>query len=409
MTKGKDMPNDAVTEAIKKDIDEILAAKKAANLQFFDGEAGLSGKQEIAEQFHESLVQAAARVQVDISRIPVSSQRPLIGPFLTLFKRLVRKSTSWLYQPLFTQISSFNAGIIDILNKMTLQLMQIEHKEANLRKEVQNLSDLEQRLESYRAEAAFLQSKLSLALQHQKTSREKKTVAASVEPEESLEDIFTGTGWSYRSFERKFRGTEALIKERQHIYLKDIQVAFNKCGGYALDIGAGRGEFLELCREAGIPAKGVDLDKEMVELCQKKGLSVEYADGLAYLEALPDESLCALTAFQLVEHLTPEQLWHLTQNAVVKLKPGGLVLLETLNPESFYSLIKYFYLDLTHVKPIPSATLKFLLEAAGLKQVEVQFSSPVPKEVQLDGTDANINKLNELLFGYQDYAVLGWR
>jgi O-antigen chain-terminating methyltransferase len=140
----------------------------------------------------------------------------------------------------------------------------------------------------------------------------------------------------------------------------------------------------------------------------QKGLQVEKADGLSLLNSISDESLCALTAFQVVEHLTPDQIWQFVQTALIKLKPGGVIILETVNPDSLFAL-KNFYLDLSHQKPVASPTLQFLLEAAGFKEVKVKFSSSVPEEIQLKGHDEATNKINDLLFGYQDYAVLGWR
>jgi O-antigen chain-terminating methyltransferase len=453
---------DIVIEDIKRDIKEILAAKRAANPDVFLSFNEYKKVDFLAREFQYSLEQAAGKAQVDINRVPVQSLRPFWGKFITIFKRAIRKSTYWLYQPLFTHISSFNTTVSGLLGELVQKLEMIwkendqrlqkinqyleqrsQEDTTNLKQlstemdaklnqtfvsaatdkaEVQReitevrhcvqdlsgkLSNFQKTIDDYRLEAAFLRAKLALVLQYKQTG---KLPGENVEqPVIGQKNVsFENDAWLYNVFEQNFRGPENLIKERQRAYLPDVQNAFAAHGGYVLDIGAGRGEFLELCREVGISAKGVDTNELMVGHCQEKNLDVKKADGTDYLQTIPDESLCALTAFQVIEHITPDQLWKLVQAALVKIKPGGLIVLETVNPESFYSF-KNFYLDLTHQKPIPPATLHFLLEAAGFRKVEVRFSSPLPKNVQLNGDDEYTRKLNEILFGSQDYAVLGWR
>ncbi|SHJ00928.1 class I SAM-dependent methyltransferase [Desulfofundulus thermosubterraneus] len=462
------MGEDPVIQAIKRDIEELLVTKRTVTSGFSAAaDLGANG-QGVMEEIRWALNRAAEKAQVDMNRIPVRSLRPFWSPFITFFKRAVRKSTYWLYQPLFQQITNFNIAILDCLDRIALRLEEADRAtqrpvleenvaalqetqrqlaqkiellekafqewdaktkqvltevatdKADLQREVieakqqvqdtlRELASLRRLVEDYRAEAAFLRAKLALALQYQRTGRwpvpqEEEGPGHALRPLQDPAD----TTWLYHAFEQQFRGPEELIKERQRAYLPDVQKAHEACGGYLLDLGAGRGEFLELCREAGIPAKGVDLNEAMISRCQEKGLEVERAEAISYLQSLPDESLCAVTAFQLVEHLAPSELWHLVQTALVKLKPGGVIILETVNPHSLAAL-QNFYLDLTHQRPIPAPTLRFLLEAAGFRRVAVRFSSPVPEALCLQGDDLNVAKLNDLLFGYQDYAVVGWR
>jgi O-antigen chain-terminating methyltransferase len=460
------MAEDPIIQAIKRDIEELLTAKRAANPEAC---RGFSPEDGLEEQLRLSLEQAAGLATVDINRIPVRSLRPIGGTLITFFKRAVRKSTYWLYQPLFQQITNFNTIILDCLGRITLRLeeadratrrpvleenvaalqetqRQLDQKiellekafreldaktkqvltevatdKADLQREVieakqrgqdtlRELASLRHLVQDYRSEAAFLRAKLALVLQYQRTGRLpapiEKNSEQTFQPFGGLE--LENTDWLYHAFEQQFRGPEELIKERQRAYLPDVQKAYEACGGYVLDLGAGRGEFLELCREAGIPAKGVDLNEAMISRCRDKGLEVMEADVLSYLRELPDESLCALTAFQVVEHLKPGEIWQLVEAALVKLKPGGVLILETVNPHSLAAL-QNFYLDLTHERPIPAPTLRFLLEAAGFREVEVRFSSPIPQEARLSGSDPDTLKLNEILFGFQDYAVVGWR
>jgi O-antigen chain-terminating methyltransferase len=190
-----------------------------------------------------------------------------------------------------------------------------------------------------------------------------------------------------------------------------------------LDIGCGRGEFLEILEENGINAKGIDINEDMVIYCQSKGLNVEKSDAIEYLDKLEDKSLDSIFLDQVVEHLASKYLIKLLERCYSKLKFGYYIVIETVNPLSLTSFAN-FYIDLTHKKPIHPETLKFLLESAKFRDIEVKFFSPIPDEYKLKkveiGEDVeekerriietynyNIERLNETLYGYQDYAVIG--
>lgn len=223
---------------------------------------------------------------------------------------------------------------------------------------------------------------------------------------------------AYLRFEDRHRGSPEEIRARQRAYL----ACFPR--GPVLDLGCGRGEFLELCREAGLPARGVDVDPAMVDRCRAAGLDVEQADALAYLEALPDGSLGGVFAAQLIEHLAPEAFVALVQLAYARLGPGGVLVLETPNPRCLGIFASAFYVDLSHVKPIHPEAAVFVLEAAGFRDVEVRYLNPCPPEARLrplepewymrryelaliQAINDNLARLNDLLYGPQDYAVIG--
>ena len=145
-----------------------------------------------------------------------------------------------------------------------------------------------------------------------------------------------------------------------------------------LDVGCGRGEFLELLRDAGIPARGVDLNTEMVERCLAKGLDVTSGDALAYLAELPDASLGGIIACQVVEHLQPDDLLRFIELAARRLRPGGVIVLETINPASWIAFFESYIRDLTHVRPVHPDTLRYLLIANGFQQAEIMWRSPTP-------------------------------
>ncbi|MGD0274117.1 MAG: methionine biosynthesis protein MetW [Gaiellaceae bacterium] len=176
-----------------------------------------------------------------------------------------------------------------------------------------------------------------------------------------------GAEGRYRGFEDTFRGAEDLIRERQRPYLDLL-------GGRSpvLDIGCGRGEFLELLAEAGIEARGIDTDSDMVARCREKGLVVEQADAVSYLEAQPDSSLGVVFSAQVIEHLPYEELVRYFQLAERKLVPGGLLVAETVNPHSIQAF-KAFWVDLTHRLPIFPEVAVTLARLHGYESAYVFF------------------------------------
>lgn len=433
---------DTIVDDIKRDIEEILSAKKelGQNITDISNNNNLDSKS-VLEELQWELNQVQSLSKVDINQIPIKSHRKVLGKFVNIIKRAIRKSTFWLYEPLFTKISDFNSLVSNLLNKNVIiidslnkdisilkDLIQKLNNEYDLQKDLNKslddalniiknektailneIENLKNEVEKYKSESSFLRAKLAVALQYINTGKWPKEdlhneKAINLQQLKEITDI----DMFYNLFEQEFRGPEEIIKERQSIYLPDIKKAFEKCGGFALDFGCGRGEFLELCRDAGIKAKGVDLNESMAKRALNKGLDVEICDGFEYLHSIPDESLCAFTAFQVIEHLTQQKLWELLQTALIKLKPGGVIILETVNVDSLLSF-KNFYSDLTHDKPIPAQTLKFLVEVTGFRDIDIIFTSPIKLTDKLNGDSENINKLNNLLFADQDYAVKGWR
>jgi O-antigen chain-terminating methyltransferase len=209
----------------------------------------------------------------------------------------------------------------------------------------------------------------------------------------------------YMDFEEHFRGSEADIRARQ---AKDA-ARFRGAKGPVADLGCGRGEFLEAVKAEGLTGIGCDANPVMAARAKEKGLAVEAADLFAWLLARPDASLAGITAFQVVEHLPPASLFDLVELAVRKLAPGGRLLFETVNPESVYAM-RWFWMDLTHVRPVPAPSLAQLLKASGLREVTVDWRSPVPESEGLPqglADDPRFAPLARLLFAPQDYAVTG--
>ena len=220
--------------------------------------------------------------------------------------------------------------------------------------------------------------------------------------------------WKYVGFEDRFRGSRDEIRSRLEAYVPIFSGASD-----VLDVGCGRGEFLALLRDHGIGARGLDLNHEMVETCRAQGFEAVEGDALGYLRSLPDQSLGGLFAAQVAEHLEPDYLLELLEEAFVKLRPGAAIVLETINPACWFAFFSSYIRDITHVRPLHPDTLSYLLTAHGFQEVTVRYSAPYPDRDKLvrvpgegvveDAINANADKLNTLLFGYMDYAAIGRR
>jgi O-antigen chain-terminating methyltransferase len=206
--------------------------------------------------------------------------------------------------------------------------------------------------------------------------------------------------FDYARFADKFRGPEEYVRNNQRLYAPLFAGSSN-----VLDIGCGRGEFLDVMRESGVPAQGIDLDAESVALCKSKGHQAETADLFAYLSDQPDGVFDGIFAAQVVEHLPPEQLPHMIQVCSAKLRRGGVLVLETPNPECLAIFATHFYLDPTHTRPIPPSLMAFYFEEFGLGRIEVRRLSPaiesMPAVAELPP------QFREAFFGGLDYAIIG--
>ncbi len=207
--------------------------------------------------------------------------------------------------------------------------------------------------------------------------------------------------YKYSNFEFRYRGSEALIRDRFTSYA-DL---FGRLQP-VLDAGCGRGEFLELLSDRSISCYGIDINDEMVAHCRDKGLRAEKSGIVEHLVTLEDGSLGGIFNAQVVEHLEPQYLLRFLDLAFFKLKKDGLLVIETINPTSLYAIFEAYYRDLTHVQPLHPDTLKFFAESSGFVDVAIQYRSPVAEELKLTGHDANTAKLNRILFGEQDYALI---
>ncbi|MES2262023.1 MAG: methyltransferase domain-containing protein [Pseudomonadota bacterium] len=208
----------------------------------------------------------------------------------------------------------------------------------------------------------------------------------------------------YRAFEDRYRGSRELIKSRLAVYTPFLTPLLALgARPAALDLGCGRGEWLELLGEAGFAAHGVDLDEGMLAACRERELDVELTDALGSLRARADASVALVSAFHLVEHIPFDQVQALIAEARRVLQPGGLLILETPNPENLVVGSSSFYMDPSHLRPLPAPLLAFAVDHSGYARHKVLR---LQEAQQLHG-DAPIGLINVLDGVSPDYAVIG--
>jgi len=209
----------------------------------------------------------------------------------------------------------------------------------------------------------------------------------------------------YAALEDQFRGSREDIKSRARVYVPIIKEVGP---GAVLDLGSGRGEWLEVLRDEGVSARGVDVNRPMVEACCARGFDVVEGDALVHLRGLPDASLAAVSGMHLIEHLPFEKLIVLFDEAVRVLRPGGVAIFETPNPANLIVGSCNFYQDPTHQRPIPAPLAQYLAEARGLCRVRILPLHPCSESFRLRGSEL-AERVSEHLYGPQDYAVVGYR
>lgn len=313
---------------------------------------------------------------------PIKSRNGISGKIIKCVKRFFRKFTRWYVKPAFDYQNEVNKKIRILLQSQAALL--------------ENLVD---EIDKKNCELKEIQ------IQYEKLYDFTENLKKKYFSEVSINDI------DYFSFENENRGDENDIARRQEIYL-DV---FKDCDN-VLDIGCGRGEFVTLLTKNGISAKGIDVSKEFVQYCQEKGLQVEQADMFEYLKKAEDHSLGGIFCSQVIEHIMPDQILQLLNLANQKLKDNAPIILETINPQNVVAVSNWFYMDPTHIRPVHPKTLEFMLESCGFKMKETRFLHTCKEDeippLNLEGSeefDRKLERVNEVLFGPQDYACIAYR
>ena len=297
-------------------------------------------------------------------------------------KKVIRKLTRWYIVPMMQDQITFNSYVvrnINNLNKQNEKIRQIlDEKDEKIRQILDEKDERIKKLEKIEKENNF--------------------------------------DMDYLAFENKYRGSEKSIQKLQEKFVRLYAGKDN-----ILDIGCGRGEFIKTLLNAGKQyVFGMDINPQMVEKCKKEGLSVELKDGVNYLYDNDNLNLGGIFSSQVIEHLKPSQIVKLIKGAHKNLQEGSPLILETINPMALVTQTMAYTLDLTHRQYVHPFTIEMLLKEHGFKKVEFIYSSPVDTEApilkdndmnskELEKYNEKIRRMHEMLFGYQDYAVIAWK
>jgi len=330
--------------------------------------AGGNGSQEGRGQLLAARHRAERLWAVSADR-PLERRPGLKGWVAYPLKRILRPFLRWYVEPLAAEQRSFNDVVLKMVDGI---LEEVDRGETARAQAERTLGEIEERL----------------------TRAERRGASGGTGPQTVASQAGAAAVPDYFAFEARMRGSTADVRERQRPYVDDFRHA-----APVLDVGCGRGELLGLLRDVGVEARGVDADADMVAYAAGEGFEVEQADALAYLEALPDASVGGIFAGQVVEHLPPAVLLRFLELAAQKLRPGGLLIAETINPLSPLALRSY-YADLTHAQPLVPETLALLAGRAGFREVETRFLN-APRHA--DDVD---ERIREILFAPLDYAIV---
>ncbi|MDQ2967627.1 MAG: class I SAM-dependent methyltransferase [Actinomycetota bacterium] len=311
---------------------------------------------------------------------PVTAERPAGGGPKGVLKRFLRKLMRWYVEPLAADQRVYNDSVLKLVDALSERADASTAARAEAERLVRELEERLARLERRAPGSGGAPLPVTVAAQ---------PAAASVP--------------DYFAFESRMRGSVDSIRDRQRLYVDVLRDA-----APVLDAGCGRGELLGLLREAGVESRGIDADSDMVAYARGDGLDVEQADLVEYLQRAADGSLGAIFMGQVVEHLPPPMLVQTFQLAAAKLRPGGILVAETINPLSPIALRNYFA-DLTHAQPLVPETLELLARQSGFVQTEIRFlNEPAERLTEPDDPviAANVRRLNDLLFAPLDYALV---
>jgi SAM-dependent methyltransferase len=349
------------------------------------------------EAVQVSLLHLESTLAFNAARIPIASDQP--GGELA--HKALRKAFGRQTQGVFDQVRVFAEAVRDALQALVAVLETPgTHEHADLAGRLDTVLERLAQLERAPGAGAGADRAATADL------------VARIERLETAEQRRAFNPWfSNARFEEEFRGSREELTD----HYRDLAARFEGLSP-VLDVGCGRGEFLELLGEVGTEAIGIEIDPDLVRECAERGLHAELGDALHRIASVPDASLGGIVLIQVVEHLTAQEVVDLIPLAFDKLRPGGRILIETVNPQSLYVFAHSLYVDPTHHKPVHPAYLDFIFREAGFEHIELQWRSAPDaqdsldlEEGEVDSVGANLRKIDKLLFGPQDYALIATR
>lgn len=397
---GADVDVKALVEEIKAEVDRKVAAGVYPAELMMEIQAG-------SDPLAAALLQM--RDAADFSMVapinsPTRASLRYVAPGVVFTKRVIRKGVAWHTRWLVGQLHRFAVTVVDATTAVADRLAE---NQAELIRTASRQDDTNRRVAGQQNEFKQRLDRMQRSLPSTTDSPAGRSAAVDIE-------------FDYVEFENRYRGTREDIAGKQRQYLD----CFGEAGGPIVDIGCGRGEFLEVLRDAGRQAYGVDMSPEMVSVCRARDLHVRQEDGLAHLQSLPDGALAGIFAAQVLEHFDPRQLVLFIREAARVLKPGGTLVAETLNPQSLATFTNALYVDLGHLRPLHPLTMGFLADVEGFAHVEIRYSSPLQPQDRLrqlpqptdpalaemvEALNANLRRVDDVLFGPQDFALVAHR
>ncbi|QTE30227.1 class I SAM-dependent methyltransferase [Pengzhenrongella sicca] len=347
---------------------------------------------ESLDRFGLDALRRDARLVVDL---PSGSGRPVIGPVIVFSKRVFRRLVRWYVKPIALQQSGVNERLLDVDARVAGVAARAEA----------GVTDLLIRLEELEHEVDRLSSEAPRRAQQSRPDSD----------ESSALDLSVQRLLAYSGFEDRHRGSQEVVRPLLATYLKYFEDS-----KAVVDLGSGRGEFVSVLEEAGIHGYGVDSDESQVATARAAGRDVRLEDAVEHLHGLGVGEVDGVFSSQVAEHLTTNELMTTIDLVRRKLAPGGVFVMETPNPEALFIFSTFFYVDLTHIKPIHPEALRWAFEACGFDDVQIVRTQKVPDSARLQAIPAelrgepgwdvvghNLDMLNDLIYGYQHYAVVG--
>jgi SAM-dependent methyltransferase len=366
--------------------------------------------------------------------------RGLLPKLTAYYQKIARRLLRFYINPIVIQQNEYNAAAADAMTELHTALAGLEARLGQLNEQSahagQSLGSLDERVGTLemaaRQKAEF--ETIDLRLQRLENWRRAEQSQASRVPEDQAFGAPSSTApvqIDYFLLGAKYRNRSqmnAWMTDYDDLWAGLLARSEGKAHPLppVLDIGCGRGEYVGHLLRLGVPAYGIDLDPDALAIGQAKGLDLRNADAAKHLASLEDESLAGVVMIQVVEHFEPQPLLNLLRTIKRKLVPGGLVLAETINPACLYALSNWYLMDPSHERPVHSETARFLMLQAGLEHIEIRFLHPVPAEQKLSRVieerngssdiailrrelQPNIERLNQILYGPQDYAAIGYK
>ncbi len=416
-------------DAIAKEVRQKFTFGENTDIYFFENE----------KYFYDVLNQAKNNANIGIEVPPLTRMNPLSRRFARLFlratlkvlkvitinQRLFNHSVIGLAHGFKNYLNILNLRFVEAKTKIESRLINIDIEIDKLKKNAHFEEYVEKKIKCFeedykRCSEALLQEmnqmratidylKDNIALLKSKAVQDSAVPAQKEEAVQAIDESSNASFYMY--FENYLRGSRAQIKERLSIYIPYLDnVMAGTSQSPVLDMGCGRGEFLELLKEHDFQGLGIDLNEEMVKKCNEMGLAAKQQEALSFLLEQPDASYGAITAFHLIEHIPFNSLINIVSQIFRVLKPGGLVVFETPNPNNVIVGSCSFYMDPTHLKPIPNQLARFMVQSQGFVNVDVLNIHPYDKAFRIDEEGSELAfTFNEMFYGPQDYAVIGYK